>query len=82
VVNAVPPAAPAGCLVSTSCETGPKLTCAVAVALVAVQERHTAVTVYWCLPTDTPVSVQLVALEGDDELGQAALGAPPSRLTK
>ena len=50
--------------------------------LVAVQVRHTAVTVYSCVPIDTPVSVQLVAVERELELGQPLLGAPPSRVTK
>ena len=47
----------------------------------AVHECQTAVTVYLWLATDTPVSVQLVCVPGDAELGQAPLAAPPSRVT-
>ncbi len=60
---------------------GPNATVADLTVLVAVQLRHTAVTVYSCAPIDTPVSVQLVAVEGELELGQPLPGAPPSRVT-
>jgi hypothetical protein len=50
--------------------------------LVAVQVRQTAVTVYSWAPIDKPVSVQLVAVEGEPELGQPPPGAPPSRVRK
>jgi hypothetical protein len=60
---------------------GPKAMVAELAALLAVQVRHTAVTVYLCVPIDTPVSVQLVAVERELELGQPLLGAPPSRVT-
>ncbi len=41
---------------------GPKATATALAALVEVQVRHTAVTVYSCAPIGTPVSVQLVAV--------------------
>ena len=82
VGKATPPVAlPPGCVVKTSLVAVPKATVTFAVALVRVQLRHTAVTVYWCEAAETPVSVQLVALVGEAEPGHAALAAPPSRLT-
>ena len=44
--------------------------------LAMLQLRHTAVTVYSCAPTVTPVSVQLVAAERELELGQPLPGRP------
>ena len=67
---------------STRWVVGPNATVADLAVLVAVQVRHTAVTVYACVPIGTPVSVQLVAVEGEPELGQPPPGEPPSRVTK
>ena len=52
-------------LAASSCRwvAGPKATATDLAVLVAVQVRHTAVTVYSCVPIDMPVSVQLVAVE-------------------
>jgi hypothetical protein len=81
VVKALPPVAPAGGVEKASLDAAPEASVTLAAALVAVHVRHTTVTVYWCAPAETPVSVQLVALVGDAEPGQAALAAPPSRET-
>jgi hypothetical protein len=60
---------------------GPKATTADIGALVVVHERHTAVTLYSWVPSETFVSLQLVTVEVAVELGQLPSGAPPSRLT-
>jgi len=59
----------------------PEVRLAVLVALVALHERHPAVTVYVWVPAPRPVSVQLVAVIGAAAVPQAGAAVPLSRVT-